>query len=307
MVVDNKLIAQKWYSTYARAKAYYKENGNLDVPARYVDPVTGTKLGAWIANQRYARRPGSKNQTITPEQIRLLDEIGMNWGREGGNMDAWDEYIERISAYKEAHGDCRVPKAYVDPKDGYKLGKLVSTLRSINRGTDARSIPAGYKEKLDELGFFWGKSQKEISQDNWERGYAALKEFLEFNGDRSLLEQHAFKWRGFPLGAWLATQKYSYRGTSSYAPLSKTRLKALQKLGIDFSSTTAAFSLIVHDLTVSTPMLPPTEHPVLVYMPAKTPCWREGIRETDTQWIVAGESFDRRSIKAWAELPEVRL
>ena len=155
MVVENKQIARKWYSTYARAKAYYKENGNLDVPARYVDPVTGTKLGAWIANQRYARRPGSKNQTITPEQIRLLDEIGMNWGREGGNMDAWDEYIERISAYKEAHGDCRVPKAYVDPKDGYKLGKLVSTLRSINRGTDARSIPAGYKEKLDEVGFFW--------------------------------------------------------------------------------------------------------------------------------------------------------
>lgn len=75
-----------WIQNYEKAKEYYEINKDLLVPSRYVCE-DGTRLGAWIANQRLAYKNRSipkekRKNSLTPltdEQVKLLEDIGMVW------------------------------------------------------------------------------------------------------------------------------------------------------------------------------------------------------------------------------------
>lgn len=301
MVVENKGISKKWYTAYALAKAYYEKNGHLDISARYVDPVTGTKLGAWIKTQRYARRDNAIKQTITPEQIRLLDEIGMNWKRTDGNKGSWKERVRRIQAYKDKNSHCNVPKTYKDP-DGYPLGRAVSNIRSINRGTTKGKIPPDIKKQLDEMGFNWGKSSKQIMSESWKEGYDSLRSFLESGHTQEDITE-ALVWNGYNLGKWFHALVSSYRGASSYAPLSTNRYRQLKALGVDLAVSRPRITLTVHDFSDRKALKPELNKPVLVYLPNSVPSWREGIRVGNDQYLVGGKIIQKKKISGWAEYP----
>ena len=235
MVVKEKMVTRLWYQMYEMAEAYYKAHGDLNVPARYTDPQSGKNLGAWIANQRSARRPNTTSQTITERQIQMLDEIGMEWGREGGNEEAWEEYIQRIADYKAEHGDCNVPRTYDDGRSTYPLGKLVQDLRCMHRGTDRRKIPPKYESMLEKLEFGWGDGMEKISRDNWEAGISALKDYLANGGTQAAITAK-FVWKGFKLGPWLNSKLCAYRGAKSYSPISPERVAELRSIGIDMDA-----------------------------------------------------------------------
>lgn len=59
---------QKWEEYYSTAKAYYKEHGNLEVPAKYVT-ADGIPLGRWLSNQ-------TNSHSMTDEQLKRLQSIG---------------------------------------------------------------------------------------------------------------------------------------------------------------------------------------------------------------------------------------
>ena len=59
---------------YQAALAYYREHGNLKVPANYVN-ADGMQLGWWVRGVRSAYRKG----TLDREQIDRLERIGMLW------------------------------------------------------------------------------------------------------------------------------------------------------------------------------------------------------------------------------------
>ena len=63
-----------WLQMYEYAKHYYKLNGNLEVPAKYVNEL-GVKLGSWIRTQRVSYQ----NDDLLEERKLLLNEIGMIW------------------------------------------------------------------------------------------------------------------------------------------------------------------------------------------------------------------------------------
>lgn len=66
-----------WEKRYTLAKAYYKEHGNLNVPAKYI--VDGVWLNKWLNEQRqiYLGKRGSKR--LTQEQIAKLSSLGVTW------------------------------------------------------------------------------------------------------------------------------------------------------------------------------------------------------------------------------------
>lgn len=83
-MVWDKGAGALWNRSYAAARAYYEQHGDLNVPSRYVT-AEGIALGKWITRQRYARQhPERSNAQMTPERIRLLDEIGMDWKLKNG-------------------------------------------------------------------------------------------------------------------------------------------------------------------------------------------------------------------------------
>ena len=65
----NDTLTATWDMYYDCAKHYYKENGNLEVPARYITEE-GYALGSWIANQK-AIRKGTIAGSLTDEQMIL--------------------------------------------------------------------------------------------------------------------------------------------------------------------------------------------------------------------------------------------
>ncbi len=78
----------KWQNWYKLAEEYYKEHGNLEMRSTYCHKGASSEnyaqesyaLGKWINEIRLARKmPGSSNRKLTPERIRQMDAIGMNW------------------------------------------------------------------------------------------------------------------------------------------------------------------------------------------------------------------------------------
>lgn len=62
----------KWQKSYEAAKNYFEEHGNLNVPVSDRE-YSGVKLGRWLNRLRLEKK------TLSEEQIKALDEIGMIW------------------------------------------------------------------------------------------------------------------------------------------------------------------------------------------------------------------------------------
>ncbi len=71
-----------WERNFLAAEKYFKEHGNLAVPADYVT-AGGCRLGKWISNQRYAYGAVG-HRGLTEEQICQLEENGMIWSAKQG-------------------------------------------------------------------------------------------------------------------------------------------------------------------------------------------------------------------------------
>ncbi|CAK8711346.1 MAG: Restriction endonuclease [Candidatus Electronema aureum] len=67
-----EVITDKWEDRYLQLLYFKEEHGHCKVPYNYPD---NPQLGKWISNQRQKR----KQNKLTPERERLLDEIGFLW------------------------------------------------------------------------------------------------------------------------------------------------------------------------------------------------------------------------------------
>lgn len=71
---ENYYNNEKWLIMYEYAKQYYLKHNNLEIPATYICE-DGTKLGSWIRTQRVS----FKNNDLTEERLKLLNNINMIW------------------------------------------------------------------------------------------------------------------------------------------------------------------------------------------------------------------------------------
>ena len=68
------LKEKQWLRNYNLAKKYFKENGNLNINAKYITK-DGIKLGSWIRTQRVSY----KTKSLTNKRYKLLCDINMVW------------------------------------------------------------------------------------------------------------------------------------------------------------------------------------------------------------------------------------
>ena len=84
MRFENIDTMETWMEKYKLAKTYFEHYGNLEIPQGfktingYDYDENGIALGIWLAKQRQTYK-GQGTQKITPDQIKLLEEIGMKW------------------------------------------------------------------------------------------------------------------------------------------------------------------------------------------------------------------------------------
>lgn len=96
-----------WEENYEAAVRYHRENGDLDVPAKYVDSE-GICLGVWLDSMRKSRRTDSSS--LTAEQISRLDKLGMSW--DDRNNRKWNDMFRELTEYYKDNNNFNIPVSY---------------------------------------------------------------------------------------------------------------------------------------------------------------------------------------------------
>ena len=185
-----------WERNYYAAVEYYHDNGNLDVPIKYVSK-DGIRLGSWLAMQRSLRAGRAVRGTPpTAEQIARLDAIGMNWS---SRVDSrWEKtYQETRQFYQENH-HLHIPTAYVGPS-GTKLGSWIGTQR---KRYAAGKLSAQRIQRLEEIGMVWSEG------DPWKARYELVKQYYLEHGNLNVSQSEVIG--DFWIGKWLAKQTKLY-------------------------------------------------------------------------------------------------
>lgn len=215
-----------WVQNYNAALRYYRQYGHLDVPVGYVDDA-GIKLGTWVRNMRASRNGERSVYRVTPEQERLLEELGMRW--EGRNERRWEEGYREAVAYHAQNGHLDIPTMYIT-ESGFPLGKWLKKHTEVSKrtGKTAIRVTPERREKLSALGMRW-----EMPEDSWEKRYALAKAYYDQNGDLNIPAQYVEE--GIWLHKWLNEQKQIYRGNRPGKILTEDQISRLESIGIRWS------------------------------------------------------------------------
>lgn len=153
-----------WEENYEAAVRYHRENGDLDVPAKYVDSE-GICLGVWLDSMRKSRRTDSSS--LTAEQISRLDKLGMSW--DDRNNRKWNDMFRELTEYYKDNNNFNIPVSY-KTKNGACLDTWVERQRILYRDgklSDARI------EKLKSINFVF-----DATSSRWEEKYLLLKNIM---------------------------------------------------------------------------------------------------------------------------------
>ena len=214
----NETLTTSWDIMFEVARKYWEENGDLNVPKRYMTEE-GYSLGPWLETQRRVRN-GQDAGVLTPERIRKLDSLGMRWERL--NDLSWEKHFAAAKRYREEHGDLAVRFDYLTP-DGIALGNWITGLRSARKsGLRASFLTPDRVAALDGLGMTW-----DVPDYLFERNYASALNYYRTHGDLDVPEKYVDE-NGVRLGVWLSAMRQRKRqGRLSYSPEQIARLNAL--------------------------------------------------------------------------------
>lgn len=228
----NETLSASWEYMYARAKQYYQENGNLNVPRRF-RTEDGYSLGVWLQTQRMVRN-GSQYGSLSPERIKLLDDIGMRW--ESAKDQAWSRYYHAAVEYSHKYGNLNAPAQYVSP-DGVRLGAWLSRLRASGKSnSEAMHLTSERIEQLDALGMVWDGLDY-----LWERNYLAAAEYFREHRDLAVPFDYVTR-DGTRLGAWIQKIRQIHSGKYRGRSLTDLQIARLNEIGMIWNGRNASAS-----------------------------------------------------------------
>jgi len=227
-VKDNE---KKWKKMYEKARAYYANHGDLEVPQKFktnngsdYDSNGTINLGTWIAFQRIKVLPES-------ERGRLLSEIGMRFEKKRNTL-SFEEMYEYARAYYEFNGDLEVPAKFktnngkdYDANGTINLGTWINTQRQ-------KVLPESERGKLlSQIGM---RFERKINTLSFEEMYEKARAYYENHGDLEVPKK--FKTSNgkdydangtINLGTWINTQRQKVLPESE-------RGKLLSQIGMRF-------------------------------------------------------------------------
>ena len=218
-------LSASWDAMYEKAKAYYEEYGNLEIPKDYYTE-DGYSLGSWISTQRSIYRgTTSRDYTLTQVQIDKLNAIGMRWERAADI--SWERYFEAAKQYFEKHGDLLPSMTFID-ENGIDIGRWVRGQRTARKNGDTRNALSDERiARLDEIGMVW-----DVPDYLWEEGYASAVKYHKEHGDLNVSQKYVDA-DGFRLGTWINSQRVARK--SGAESLTEERIARLDELGIIWS------------------------------------------------------------------------
>ncbi len=201
-----------WENTFERARPFFALSQRNSSDGRI-----SKDLRAWMTTQRLQR----KNGKLDAEREKRLSEAGFEWEP---HQSQWQRLYEQLRAFKQTHGDCRVPAGW---KENPQLAHWVAVQRATRK---AGKLSAERTKALEHLGFAWAAehlphthSQRSRSSSDWEQMFSKVKDFQQLNGNFVFPHKSA-------LSAWAIEQRI-LRRTKELNPAHE---RALNEIGFDW-------------------------------------------------------------------------
>lgn len=218
----NDVLTVSWQTMFEQAKKYYSENGDLEVPARFITN-DGYSLGHWIYNQRAVRK-GQQTGNLSEEQIEKLNSIGMRWDLYTDY--SWEKNFNAAKNYYEKNGHLDVPSRFVT-RDGLPLGAWLSSLRTWeSSGIHPKYLSAERKKQLESIGMIWSKLDY-----YWEQNFSEALRYYRKNGDL-IVPSNFVTDNGVCLGSWIFRQRKLHSGSCKGTPLTAEQTARLNSIGM---------------------------------------------------------------------------
>ena len=248
MRFENIDTMETWMEKYKLAKTYFEHYGNLEIPQGfktingYDYDENGIALGIWLAKQRQAYK-GQGTQKITPDQIKLLEEIGMRFENKD-IMETWMEKYNLAKVYFEHYDNLEIPKTfktingYDYDENGIALGNWIGKQRQTYKGQGTQKITPYQIKLLKEIGMRF--ENKDI-METWMEKYNLAKAYFEHYGNLEIptifktTNGYEYDENGIALGTWIVNQRIAYKGNSA-SKITPTQIKLLEEIGMRFET-----------------------------------------------------------------------
>ncbi len=207
-------LEAQWREYYEHAEKYFKQNGHLLIPQKYMTDGNCT-LGSWIGVQRRAY----KKRVLLQEKVELLERIGMVWDTYDSR---WMEFYKLLVDYYNTNGNSLVPLRYVC-ENGIKLGIWVSRQRAYYR---EKKLSQSRVELLEKVRMVW-----DPADETWNDVYVIAKQYYEEHNNLSIASTCIYK--GVNLGSWITTQRRNYEDGS----ISDKQIEMLNRIGMEWVYT----------------------------------------------------------------------
>ena len=214
----------QWNDFYNSLVNYYKENGNSNVPLRYITKE-GKKLGYWVGTQRSYYKEGK----LSKEKIELLEKVEIVWDPAS---TTWNETYEIAKMYFKENGNLNIPNKYF-----YKNVNLGSWILTQRNNYNQNILNYNKIELLNKIGMEWDsiRSREYI----WEHNYNIIVEF--YNKYKHLyIPTNYMSSDGTNIGMWLFEQKTKYNN-NTLSEDRKGKLDLLDKSWLEPSNTKSSF------------------------------------------------------------------
>ena len=248
MRFENIDTMETWMEKYKLAKTYFEHYGNLEIPQGfktingYDYDENGIALGIWLAKQRQAYK-GTCRQKITPDQIKLLEEIGMRF-ENIDTMKTWIDKYKLAKTYFEHYGNLEIPtifkttNGYEYDENGIALGNWIGNQRQTYKGQGTQKITPYQIKLLKEIGMRF--ENKDI-METWMEKYNLAKVYFEHYDNLEIpktfktINGYDYDENGIALGVWLAKQRQAYKGTCRQK-ITPDQIKLLEEIGMRFET-----------------------------------------------------------------------
>jgi len=209
-------LGERWHLRFGALKKYMEHYGNE--PTNKTE-FEGFAIGSWLAAQRRAL----KKNKLSPDRLKLLNDLGIQWTRRGElEKYKWTEYLMDCTRF------LREEKRLPNPGEKGVLGLKVGSWLYNQRKRFENMLLTKYQIDglKDLLGLDLNKGSLNPMIEKWDCNYAALKDYVS---STSMLPDRRTVHNDVLIGVWL---EYLRKHRNS---LTKDQIQKLNALGISWA------------------------------------------------------------------------
>lgn len=206
-------VDDKWMRKYELLKKYLSEHGKYPTGSDRANDETAKQIVSWMSWVRSKY----KNGKLSPEQIRLMEELDFVWDTKTA---VWDYYFQLVCQFYHKEG--RIPECNRKINDK-AIGQWY---HKIAKKYSAGRLSEDIVEKFRLNGIPLVPDKSAYKDRNWLKCYKAFKQFFS---EYHTVPEYKDEYNGAAIGYWYFKAVKAYHK----GELSPKRAEMLLSLGVD--------------------------------------------------------------------------